>query len=58
MTPIILIVLPFLLTGLFAIPVFIYERILIKILARVNKKVDKLDISIIEIPQFEDLIKQ
>ncbi|MHA1985982.1 MAG: hypothetical protein ACW98D_05015 [Promethearchaeota archaeon] len=57
LTPIILIVLPFLLTGLFAIPVLIYERILAKTLTRVNRSLSKLDIAIISIPPFEDMVK-
>ncbi|MFX1374278.1 MAG: hypothetical protein ACFFA0_00560 [Promethearchaeota archaeon] len=57
LTPIILIVLPFLLTGLFAIPVFIYERTLSKILTKVKKRLGNLDIAIIEIPPFEDMVK-
>jgi hypothetical protein len=57
LTPIILIVLPFLLTGLFAIPIFIYERMITKILTRVNKGIDKLNIAIIDIPPFDDMVK-
>jgi hypothetical protein len=57
LTPIILIVLPFLLTGLFSIPVFIYERIFSKILKRVNKELDNLEIATLNIPPFEDMVK-
>ena len=52
LTPLILIVLPFIVTGLFAIPLILYEKNLPDILAKVYKKVD---ISFIFIPLFDGL---
>jgi len=52
LTPLILIALPFIVTGLFAIPLVLYEKNLPDILAKVYKK---LDIPFIVIPPFESL---
>ena len=52
LTPLILIALPFIVTGLFAIPLVLYEKKLPDILVKTYKK---LDIPFIVIPPFEDL---
>jgi len=57
LTPIILIVLPFIITGLFAFPLYIYERNLPKLLKRIQSRIEKLNISEIIIPTFEDMRK-
>jgi hypothetical protein len=55
LTPLILIVLPFIITGLFAIPLIIYETQLSKSVNRVHKVLRKFNLSYINIPEFEEV---
>jgi hypothetical protein len=55
LTPIVLIILPFVITGLFAIPFYLYEKNLTNIRARIHSKLIKKGLSLINIPDFEDL---
>ena len=57
LTPLILIFLPFIMTGLYAIPMFIYERMLEKSQNKLHKKLEKLDFVVIEVPIFDDMKK-
>ena len=55
LTPIILIFLPILLTGFYAIPLFIYEKRLPKIQSKIHNHLYSLGIRKIIIPSFDDL---
>jgi len=56
LTPLILIVLPLFVTGLFAIGLIIYEKLLPETTDMVHKKLEKKGIQIISIPNFDDLL--
>ncbi len=55
LTPIILIFLPFIITGLFAIPLMIYEALLPKATKRIHKKLRKYNLHYIDIPEFNEV---
>ena len=55
LTPIILIFLPFIITGLFAIPLMIYEALLPKATKRILKKLIKYNLHYIDIPEFDEV---
>ena len=55
LTPIILIFLPFIITGLFAIPLIIYESLLPKAIKRIHRKLQKYDLHYIDIPEFDQV---
>jgi hypothetical protein len=55
LTPIVLIFLPIILTGFYAIPLFIYEKRLSKIQSKIHNHLHSLGIYKIIIPSFEDL---
>ncbi|MFX1420290.1 MAG: hypothetical protein ACFE9N_15375 [Promethearchaeota archaeon] len=57
LTPIILIVLPFLITGLFSFAVYFYEKTLPKLIKKIQPRLDKLNLSEIEIPKFDEMKK-
>ena len=57
LTPLILIILPFIVTGLLAIPIYLYERLISKNLDRVKSKLAKFNFPEITIPHFEELIQ-
>ncbi len=56
LTPLILIVLPLFITGLFAIGLILYEKLLPETVENVHKKLEKKGIKFISIPNFDDLI--
>ena len=55
LTPLILLFLPLIVTGLFAIPLYLYERYLEKIQNRVHSRFAKDNITYIDIPSFDEL---
>ncbi len=55
LTPIILIILPFIITGLLAFPIYLYERLFSRTNARVQRKLEKFNFPDIKIPHFEEL---
>jgi hypothetical protein len=56
LTPIILLILPLIITGLFAIPLYYYEKNLAKIQRRIRLRLSKYNISSIEIPSYDQMI--
>ncbi|MFX1277493.1 MAG: hypothetical protein ACFFBP_04180 [Promethearchaeota archaeon] len=56
LTPLILIVLPLFVTGLFAIPLIIYEKLLPESVKKVQDKLKQHNYPVISIPDFDDLI--
>jgi hypothetical protein len=56
LTPIILLFLPFIVTGLVAIPIFIYEKTLSKSLKRVRSRFAKYNLPRFELPELQDLL--
>ena len=57
-TPIILIFLPLITTGYFAIPLYFYEKHLPKIQKRIHSRLEKINITKIKIPTFDELADQ
>lgn len=57
LTPIILIFLPFIITGLFAFPVLIYEKTIQKLFRRIQPSLNKLNLTEIQIPTFDEMKK-
>lgn len=57
LTPIILIILPFVVTGILAIPIFLYERLFPRTNGRLFEKIKDFNFPEIEIPKFEELKK-
>ncbi len=57
-TPIILIFLPLITTGYFAIPLYYYEKHLPKIQKRIRSRLEKINITEIKIPSFDELADQ
>ena len=57
LTPIILMVLPFIVTGLIAIPIFLYERLFPKNQERLRKSLAGFNFPEIRIPKFEEMEK-
>lgn len=55
LTPIILIFLPFLVTGLLSIPLIIYEKLLPKVRAKFHSKLEKKEVPYIIFPDFQSL---
>lgn len=55
LTPIVLMMLPLILTGFYAIPLFIYEKKIIKIQPRIHDHLGKRGIYKIVIPSFDEL---
>ncbi|MFW9938006.1 MAG: hypothetical protein ACFFD5_10175 [Candidatus Thorarchaeota archaeon] len=55
LTPIILLFLPLIVIGLFAIPLYLYERYLDKVQKRVHSRLIKYNVSYIDIPSFDNL---
>ena len=55
LTPIILMVLPLILTGFYAIPLFLYEKKLPKIQSKIHDQLHKIGIPNIVIPSFDEL---
>lgn len=55
LTPIILIFLPFIVTGLLAIPIYFYERFFPRTSERVRSKLKKFNFPEITVPHFEEL---
>lgn len=57
LTPLILIVLPIFVTGLFAIPLIMYEKLLPDMISKLKEKIIEKGIPLIEIPNFENMKK-
>ncbi|MFX1295338.1 MAG: hypothetical protein ACFFD2_10860 [Promethearchaeota archaeon] len=57
-TPIILIVLPIILTGLFSIPIYLYERFYDRMYTRLQLKLAKFNFPKIDIPKFEEMKRE
>ena len=57
-TPIILVFLPLITTGYFAIPLYFYEKNLPKIQKRIRSRLEKINITEIKIPTFDELADQ
>jgi hypothetical protein len=57
LTPIIFLILPLIITGLFAIPLYLYEKNLEKIQNRIHTRLSKYNIPYIDIPSYEHMIK-
>lgn len=57
LTPIILLILPLIITGLFAIPLYYYEQNLRKIQSRIQLRLTKYKIPYIDIPAFDQMIR-
>jgi hypothetical protein len=55
LTPLILLFLPLIITGLFAIPLYLYEKYLEKIQNRVHSRFARYNIPYIDIPSFDKL---
>ena len=53
LTPLILVFLPFIITGLFTIPIMIYETLLPKTTKRIYNKLTKYNLHYIDIPEFD-----
>ena len=53
LTPLILIILPFIITGLFAIPLFLYEQTLGTSVKRIHKRLKKLNF--VRVPEFDEV---
>ncbi|UCD00947.1 MAG: hypothetical protein JSV23_08685 [Promethearchaeota archaeon] len=58
MTPIILILLPFFITGLFSFAVYLYEKEIPNLISKIQPRLDKLNLSEIEIPTYEEMKKK
>ncbi|TFF85475.1 MAG: hypothetical protein EU517_01565 [Promethearchaeota archaeon] len=58
LTPIILLILPLIITGLFALPLFLYEKNLNKVQNRIHSRLAKYNIPFLELPAYDQLIKQ
>lgn len=58
LTPLILIVLPLFVTGLFAISLILYEKLLPETTEKVHEILKKKEIPILSIPNFDDLIRK
>ena len=56
LTPIIIIILPFLVTGILAIPIFLYERLFTRNNERLMAKLEGFDFPEIIIPHFEEIV--
>jgi hypothetical protein len=57
LTPIILILLPFFITGLFSFAVYAYEKNLPNLIRKIQPKLEKLNLSEIEIPIYDEMKK-
>jgi len=57
LTPIIIIILPFLVTGILAIPIYLYEHFFDRNKERLMAKLEKFDFPEITIPHFEEMKK-
>ena len=57
LTPIILLILPLIITGLFAIPLYLYEKNLDKIQNRIHTRLSKYNIPYIDIPSYDQMIE-
>ncbi|MFX1390687.1 MAG: hypothetical protein ACFE9Z_11535 [Promethearchaeota archaeon] len=55
LTPVILIILPFLTTGLLSLALALYERFNPNLLKRIQRTIERLDLSRIRIPTFDEL---
>ena len=55
LTPIILLVLPIILTGFYALPLYYYEKKLDKIQGRIHEHLKKRNIVKIKVPSFDDI---
>ena len=55
LTPIIMIFLPFIITGLISFAVFAYEKKIPKLIEKIQPSLEKLNISEIEIPTFDEM---
>ena len=55
LTPIILIVLPFFITGLFSFAVYLYEKNIPNLISKIQPRLDKLNLSEIEIPTYDKM---
>jgi hypothetical protein len=58
LTPLIVLFLPFIITGLLAIPIYIYEKMLSKSLKRVNSRFSKYNLPKFELPELKDLVEK
>lgn len=58
LTPIILLILPLIITGLFAIPLYFYEKNLSKIKNRIQLRLLKNNIPIIDIPEYDQMLNR
>ncbi|MHC1590526.1 MAG: hypothetical protein ACXQS8_00400 [Candidatus Helarchaeales archaeon] len=54
LTPVLLILLPYITTGIVSIPILLYEKYLPKILAKLEPRLEKLGIKEIKIPTFDE----
>ncbi|NHJ26319.1 MAG: hypothetical protein EAX89_17200, partial [Candidatus Lokiarchaeota archaeon] len=57
LTPIIVILLPLILTGLLAAPLYLYERWLPKTKTKIHSRLAKYNLPHFSIPKFDDLIR-
>ena len=57
-TPILLLALPFIVIGLLAIPVYIYERSINTNQSRIKQRVERFNFPNIKVPQFEEMIEE
>jgi len=55
LTPIILMILPIILTGFYAIPLFLYEKKLPKIQSKIHDHLHEIGIPKIVVPSFDEL---
>ena len=53
----ILLILPLIITGLFAIPLYLYEKNLDKIQNRIHTRLSKYNIPYIDIPSYDQMIE-
>ena len=58
LTPLIVLFLPIIITGLLAIPIFIYEKMLSKSLKRVNSRFLKYNLPQFKLPELNDLLER
>ncbi|MFX0026581.1 MAG: hypothetical protein ACFE8M_09190 [Candidatus Hermodarchaeota archaeon] len=58
LAPLIVLFLPFIITGLLAIHIYIYEKMLSKSLKRVNSRFSKYNLPQFKLPELKDLVEK
>lgn len=58
LTPLILLFLPFILTGILAIPIYFYEKLLPRSLKRIHSRLSKYNLPHFKLPELKELLKK